>query len=105
MASDAGQRYTIQQPTAVIRAIHELGKKAARAGITKKFVEALKTIMAKLATEPLTWGEPRYHPKKKGSVVCQAVCKPLSIHYVVFEVERAVVILTIVGFPGTPLEQ
>jgi hypothetical protein len=66
-------------------------------------LEALKTILDKLQTEPLTWGDPEYHPRKKGSLDCHEVCSPLVVRYVVFEPEHKVLILRIDPLPATPL--
>jgi hypothetical protein len=88
-------QYHVSQLQPVMEEIRDLGARANAAGIREKYVAALETMMAKLQTEPLAWGDPLYHPKKPGSVVCQGVADPLIAHYAVYGPEREVVILHI----------
>jgi hypothetical protein len=81
-----------------------LAEKAASLGIRKELVQSLKTVVEQLRTRPLDWGDPVRRTRKKGGLVCRGVLPLLVTHYVVFEAERAVCILSIRPFPGSPLE-
>lgn len=94
--------YRVSRLHPVMEKIRDLDTRAKAAGIRDTYVAALETMMAKLQTEPLTWGDPLYHPKQPGSVICQAAVNPLVVQYAVYEPEREVVILQIL--PMKPLQ-
>jgi hypothetical protein len=66
--------------------------------------DALETIVAKLETEPLAWGDPEYATKQQGGLVLRGLLFPFIVRYVTFEQQRVVCILKIQVFPGHPLE-
>jgi hypothetical protein len=97
------ETFEISQLQEVTQSLRELGKKAEERGIKREFRDSLKTIMLELQTNPLEWGDPEYHPHKKGSTVCHKICGPLFIQYVVFEIEKKVMILKVIPFPKSSL--
>jgi len=95
--------FAVSQIAAVTRRIRALGKLARHLGIENEFLADLTTIAVKLQTEPVAWGEPEYHPKKEGSVVCHGIAGALFVQFAVFEPERKVTILRVKPLPGSPL--
>lgn len=96
--------FDVSQLATVTRQIRELGKVAFRRELRAEFVAALNTMYLNLRNNPVEWGEPRFHPKKEGSLVCDGVAPPLLVNYVVFEVERKVMILSVKAFPNSRLD-
>ncbi len=45
--------------------------------------------------DPAAFGDPEYQTKKAGGTVYHAILGPFLVHYVVFEVEKAVFLLRI----------
>lgn len=103
MVSDNGTHYELSQTAEVTKQIKELGRKARKLGIKNRFVDALKTISRMLQSAPMQWGDPEWHPKRKGDCVCHASCSPLFVRYVVFEPERKVMLLKVQPLPKSPL--
>lgn len=56
----------------------------------RRLRETLAYIQAKLAEDPLNWGEPLYNVEEPPGVVCVAIRPPLVVHYTVYERARAV---------------
>lgn len=50
---------------------------------------------ATLRRDPLQWGDPEYGTKKEGGSVCHGVMHPFLVRYVVYELEKAVCILSV----------
>jgi hypothetical protein len=103
MAADEEPAYEIGQMPEVNRQLRRLKKSALKSGARDLLSEAVRLAFTRLRTEPGAWGDPEYHPKKKGSTVYHAVVSPLLIHYVVFEPERKVLILSLKPLPNSPL--
>lgn len=102
-AAAGGGIYEVSQLAQAKRSMLELFDKASHLGIQKQYLEAWDTIVAKLQMDPTGWGDPEYRLRKKGSMVCHAVSGPLFVRYVVYKLERKVMILTISALPTGPL--
>lgn len=96
--------FDVRQLSSVTRQVCDLGKVAIRRGAREEFAAAIYTTYFSLRKHPLEWGDPKFHPKKEGSVVCNGVAPPLLVNYVVFEIERKVVILSVKAFPNSSLD-
>jgi hypothetical protein len=96
--------YQIDRLPQVDEHLRALGERAARLGILDEYLNALKHAIHRLQAVPLTWGDPAYHTRREGGVVCHAIAPPLVFHYVVFEPERVVCILKVKPLPGHALE-
>jgi hypothetical protein len=103
MADNGQSLYTVDRLAKVADQIRQLGQRAAALGITAELVGALRAIVHKLETKPHTWGEPRHHTQLVGGLVREAIQAPLRVHYVVYEVQRAVLILNLRPLPSHPL--
>ncbi len=85
--------------------VRALGKKAVQNGIRDEFLEALKHILGKLATEPLSWGDPNYRLHAAGLVVCHGIYSILQVYYGVDTQRRLIYIKDIEPLPGHVLGQ
>ncbi len=103
MLPENDQPYAVGQLSEVLRRLHDLTEKAKMLGMGRELAEAITTVVGKLAAEPASYGDPEYHPNKPGSCVYHAICDPLYVRYVVYEVERVVLILEIRPLPHSPL--
>ena len=61
---------------------------------------ALTSVLAKLRTEPSTWGDLEYNLQMPGGCVYHAIFEPLLIKYAVYEPERVVLIMSVRLLPG-----
>ncbi len=93
MANEPSPTYEVDRLPEVTVQIRQAAARASDLGIRKQFLEGLKSFVQRLERDPIGWGEPRYHTRKSGGLVCQRIELPLNIHYVVYEEERKVVIL------------
>jgi hypothetical protein len=105
MAESPGPGHVVDRVSQVDEQIRLLAARAAKLGLYDSYLGAIRTVLAKLKADTLTWGDPEYHTHQQGGVVCHALHPPLVIYYVVFEVERVVCILSIKPFPGHPLSR
>jgi hypothetical protein len=105
MAESSEASYLVDRLPQVDDQIRSLATGAAELGLYDSYLKALNAIVAKLKAEPLTWGDPEYHTRQQGGVVCRALHPPLVVHYVVFEVECVVCILGIKPLPAHPLSK
>jgi histidinol dehydrogenase len=75
--------------------VRDLLAKAALLGIQDDVIRALQTAYNEMRSRPEKFGEPSHNTRKKGGVVCNAVVEPISIHYVVYRHEKAVILLDV----------
>jgi hypothetical protein len=102
MPSGNGTPYRVTPLPSAAKQIRELGERAKVQGTLHSFVHLLNGAMNYLRMRPLEWGEPTYHPKKPGSVVCQSAIGGLFFEYVVYDPERVVIILSVIPMAGSP---
>ena len=67
------------------------------------FLAALKTMVAKLTSDPVNWGEQKYRLHHMNLLVCHGFARPLHVSYAVDEQRRIVYIKEIDALTGTPL--
>src|SRR5205823_701742 len=97
-------RYSVDRLPAVTVAIRRLVERAKQLGMGPLVLNALETIVAKLETMPLEWGDPEYVTKQGGGLVLHGLLFPFIVQYVAFEQQRVVCILKLRVFPRHPLE-
>jgi hypothetical protein len=85
-----------------VQQMQTLADQARQAGTYDEYLAALKTIYARLETDPLGWGDPEHHMKKEGGLMCHGVAKPLYVHFAVYEQEGVVIIVDIKSLPAPP---
>jgi hypothetical protein len=95
--------YKVSRLEIVNEQIRQLGQRATLLGMSQEIKDALLEVVAKLETEPLTWGDPQYATRHPGGLVLRGLRFPLLVRYAAFENERAVIILHLRVFPGHPL--
>jgi hypothetical protein len=97
-------RYTVDRLADVTVQIRRLVGRAKQLGMGPQVLDALETIVAKLETMPLEWGDPEYATRHEGGLVLRGLLSPFIVQYVTFAKERVVCILKLRVFPGHPLE-
>ncbi len=85
-------------------AVRRLGKKAIRLGLKQEFLQTIEYISAKLANEPLTWGDPSYRLKNSGLAVFHGMHMLLHVFYGVHEDSRLVFVKEVLPVPGLGLD-
>src|SRR5437879_13427467 len=106
MVASSGEtgKYTVDRLADVTVEIRRLVTRAKELGIGLQVIDALQTIVAKLETVPLEWGDPEYATKHGGGLVLHGLQFPFVVQYVTFQQQRVVCILKIRVFPRHPLE-
>jgi hypothetical protein len=59
--------------------------------------------MDHLENRPLEWGDPEYHTKQPGGLVCHGIIDPLFVRFVVYEAQKVVVIINLTPLATSPL--
>lgn len=77
------------QTRAVLKQLH---LQAAHAGTGHRFLAALRQILQRLRSDPLTFGEPYYRLPVLKLLIRQAVVSPLVVDYAVHEEQPVVLI-------------
>ena len=95
--------YKVGRLALVNEQIRQIGHRAKPLGMRQEIEDVLLAVVAKLETEPLTWGDPQYATRHPGGLVLRGLHFPLIVRYAAFEHERAVIILDMRVFPGHPL--
>ena len=91
--NDPGYRLTLVDD--VPSAIRRLAKEAASVGKRQAYLDALQTIEARLATNPLQFGECRYR-LLMGQLSCQiGAIKRVAVQFAVHEERREVFVLKV----------
>jgi hypothetical protein len=97
-------RYTVDRLPEVTVQIRQFVERAKHLGMGPQVLNALETIVGKLETMPLEWGDPLYATKHGGGLVLHGILLPFSVHYVTFQQQSVVCILKIAVFPRNPLD-
>jgi hypothetical protein len=100
MSQTSGDRFKVTWSEKNREAVKQLAKKAVRLGLTASFREALEIIVERLASEPLTWGDPAYRLRKADWKICHGISAPLHVFFGVDEDRRIVFIKEIAALPG-----
>ena len=103
-SSEGSDKYTVDRLPAVTLEIRRLVARAKQLSMGRQVVDALQTIVSKLETTPLEWGDPEYATKHGGGLVLHGIHFPFIVQYVTFAQQRIVCILKIRLFPRHPLE-
>ncbi len=69
-----------------------MADKAMDRGVDREFAASLQRIHEKLANEPLTWGEIRFHLRHLGLAMCHAPTEMFYVRYGVDEARKLVLI-------------
>jgi hypothetical protein len=101
--AEQSRPYKVGRLAVVNEQIRQIGQRANRLGMRQEVEDALLAVVAKLETEPLTWGDPEYATRQPGGLVLRGLHFPLIVRYAAFEHEHAVIILDLRVFPGQPL--
>jgi hypothetical protein len=103
MPADPAGKYQVSCPLDILENLRDWAGRAVALGIGKEFASGLRAVQEKLATEPLTWGEPRYTLPSGQGRVYQAAVRLLHTTYAVREDARVVFIIDIGLMPNSPL--
>ena len=99
-----GEPYFVTHMPAVTERIRRLAVHAKKLGLDSLLLDTLVTVVEKLETIPLQWGDPLYATKHSGGLVLRGVLFPFTVQYAAYEQERTICILDIRVFPRHPLE-
>src|SRR5437868_649476 len=91
--------YKVDRLPAVTEQIRTYFERAKQMNSGLQVLNALESIVRKLETAPLDWGDPQYRTKQGGGLVLQGVLFPFVVQYVAFEQQRVICILKIAVFP------
>lgn len=91
----ADASYTLTSIPRADRQIGELLIRAAALGIGDQLLSALKTVYRELRSGPDKFGDPAHRTKKAGGMAYNAVVEPISVHYVVYRIEKVVSVLDV----------
>jgi hypothetical protein len=103
-SSEQPRRYTVDRLPSVTEQIRRLVGRAKQLGIGSQVLDTLESIVEKLETMPLEWGDPEYATKHGGGLVLHGIQSPFIVQYVTFEQQRVVCILKLLVFPRHPLQ-
>src|SRR5262249_52986841 len=92
--------YRVVYPATVRAQTSRLLRRARAAGIESVVAAAVRTINDRLRTDPLTFGEARYHLAAMRLAVRVAICRPLVVHYAVHEEKPLVFVQRILKLAG-----
>ncbi len=84
-SSEEPHKYTVDRLPDVTLQIRRLVGRAKQLGMGPAVLDALETIVAKLETFPLEWGDPEYATKQAGGLVLLGLQFPFIVQYVTFE--------------------
>jgi len=93
-------RFTVTRLPAVDRQIEDLVSTTPRGSQRKNLLAILRTVVDRLQTDPLRFGDPIYRTKKDAGKVCHGYLAPVSVHFVVYETEQVVCMLKVRKRPG-----
>jgi hypothetical protein len=103
MAVDPAGRYQVSCPQDILGKLRGWADRAVTVGIGKEFASDLRAVQEKLATEPLTWGEPRYTLPSGQGRVYQGAVSLVHVTYSVHEAVRVVFVIDVGLMPNAPL--
>jgi len=95
--------FTIDRFHHVNQQICDLAQKATTLGIRQTYVDTLHMALDHLENHPLDWGDPEYHTKEPGGLVCHGIVGPLFFRFVVYETQKIVIICDIIPSPFSEL--
>jgi hypothetical protein len=104
MSESRGPVYEVSFTPKDLEQLRVWGEAAERRGIKGVYAEALKTIREKLATEPLSWGDPLYRLHHLRLLVCHRFYWIFSISYGVDEERHLVHVKECKLNPGDVLD-
>jgi hypothetical protein len=68
-SADQPDKYTVDRLPGVTSEIQRLVARAKELGTARQVLDALETIISKLETLPLEWGDPAYATRQGGGLV------------------------------------
>jgi hypothetical protein len=104
MSSNGSPSYDVQHLPPAAQQVKSLAEKAAKLGRMDQYVASLRAVIKKLQTAPSTWGDPEYNLHTPGGCVYHAIISPVFVQYAVFEHDKIVLIMKVLGVAGSGLE-
>jgi hypothetical protein len=105
MQGNGAPIYKLGSLTKAKQQIRNLVARATALGYGKELATSLAEITVILRTVPLDWGEPQYHTALPGGVVRHGALGGLSISFVVYQMQRMVILLDVVPMGDHPLAE
>ncbi len=79
MSSNGHLDYNVGYLAVAKQQIQDLAARVDGHSQKKALASALKSVLAKLRTEPSTWGDPEYNLQKPGGCVYYGIHKPVIV--------------------------
>jgi hypothetical protein len=105
MASGQEWPYKVDPTGPANQQIRQLVAKAEEQGTRTSVLATLAAIVRQLRTRPLEWGDPLYHTRLEGGLVCRGLEEPLIALYAVFESRKLVWLLDVRAISKSPLAE
>lgn len=86
--------YQVGKAAGIGERMRALADLASRAGIRQAYLDALTRMLERLQRDPRDWGDPLYHAKHEDGMF-HAHTNPIRVRYVVYEIEKKVMIIDI----------
>jgi hypothetical protein len=103
MPADPGGSYRVSTPGPILQQLRAWAERAVKLGLRDEFAADLRAVQEELATNPLTWGEPRFTLPGRNVRVHQGAVPLLHVTYGVDEQARVVFVMRVRLLPNSPL--
>src|SRR5262245_7044429 len=100
MAETPGPSFRVVYPARVRDQLQEWGRSASSQELRASLAEAMTDIDRRLATDPLTWGEPSYRLHRLGLVVCHGFHARIQVRFAVDQARGIVYVAWFKLLPG-----
>jgi hypothetical protein len=104
MLPNGSPGYEVRHLPIAAQQVKALGERALEQGMMADYVNSLKKIIDKLQSEPSTFGDPEYNLQTPGACVYHVIRSPVFVQYAVFEHDKIVLIMKVLGVAGSGLE-
>jgi hypothetical protein len=105
MTPGPGSPYKVACPGKELDRLKAWANEASELGIREAFIAALKTINERLTTDPLGWGDPYFHLRQLGVLLCHGTHAMIHVYFAVDEAKKIVYVKEFRPMPGGPLDR
>jgi hypothetical protein len=103
MPADPGGSYRVSTPRPVLPLLRLWAERAVKRGLGEEFLDELRAVQTELATNPLSWGEPRFTLPGRSVLMHQGAVSLLHVTHGVDEQARVVFVTEVRLMPNTGL--
>jgi len=95
MSQGPAGEYKLEHVPAATKQIQDIAAAAKKIGKLDTLKTILLEAVGRLKTDPHSWGDPLYHKEVGGGIVCHGLIRPIAFYYVIYDSQRAVVLLEV----------